>query len=666
MPSKGLFEIQNGTGRGKMPGKYKQKWVEESFDFENNKGAQIAGPRTKNFLGAGISSTKIMWLWIVVLLGFFIILLKVVYLQVWNGDHYRAMAENNRIRLRAIPSERGIIFDRTGKPLVENVPSFLLSIVPQSLPSLKNAPVQRKKVINQIASLSGVPKEDIEALLEKYKNYSYESLTIKENLDYDMALKLYIKNANLPGLLIEKSTKRHYLTSINKKNEIDKKGPSSFSHLTGYLGKLTSLELEQKHALGYLLNDSIGKNGLEKVYENELRGIYGQKKIEMDVAGREQRVLSEEPPSPGKNIYLSLDLEMQNKLEDLIKSHLAKIGKKRAAGIVMNPQNGSVLAMVSWPSFEANQFSGGISNENYNAYLNNKDNPLFNRVIGGTYPSGSTIKMIISAAALEEKVITATTLILSNGGIQVNRWYFKDWKAGGHGLTDVRKAIAWSVNTFFYYVGGGFNDFVGLGVDRIIKYMRLFNLGEKTGIDLSGEATGFLPGKDWKFKTKGESWYVGDTYNLSIGQGDLLVTPLQVAVWTSAVANGGIIYEPRLANLFYDPNTKKEEIARPKILNQNFISAHNMNVVKLGMKDCVTTGGCGEYMRSLPFTTGGKTGTAQWSSNKDDHAWFTAFAPFNTPQVVITILVEEGEEGFVASMPIARDFLAWWGPRYMK
>lgn len=666
MPLKGLFETQNFANGGKMTGKYKKVWVEESFNFEKNKGSQIASLETKNFLGESIDASKIKWLAILACLGFLIIFLKVVYLQVWNGDHYRVLAENNRVRLRTIPSERGIIFDRTGKPLVENVPSFLLSIVPQDLPSSKNAPVQRKKVINQIASLSSVPKEDIETLLEKYKNYSYESLTIKENLDYDTALNLYIKNANLPGLLIEKSTKRHYLTGVFQAEKNIETGPSSLSHLSGYLGKITPAELEEKHVDGYLLNDSIGRNGLERIYEHDLRGTYGIKKIEMDVLGREQRVLSEEAPLPGKNLYLSLDLDMQNKLEELIRAHLITLGKKRASGIVLNPQNGAILAMVSWPAFDANQFSGSISQTNYDSYINNPDLPLFNRAIGGTYPSGSTIKMIISAAALEEKVITATTQILSNGGIQVDRWYFKDWKAGGHGMTDVRKAIAWSVNTFFYYIGGGYKNFVGLGVERIVRYMRMFNLGARTEIDLPGEATGFLPSKEWKQETKGEIWYVGDTYNLSIGQGDLLVTPLQVAVWTMAVANGGIVYQPHLADRFYNPTTKKEEAIKLKILNQNFISPYNMSVVKLGMKDCVTTGGCGLSMESLPFTAGGKTGTAQWSSNKDDHAWFTSFAPFNTPQVVVTIMVEEGEEGGSASVPIARDFLAWWGPRYMK
>ncbi len=643
MDQKGLFEIKDIDSVGRMDGKYRRSWVEESYG---------AAPGLKEHLGASVSGRKIKWLAGLVLVSFLFILAKVFYLQVLEGDYYHALAENNRVRLRSIPSERGVIFDRAGKPLVENVPSFLLSIVPQNLPA---EAVARKKVINQVAELSGVPKEKIENSLVKYKNYSYESLTIKENLDYDTALNLYVKNANLPGLLIEKSTKRHYLLE----------DAFSLSHLLGYLGKLNDEEVKNLRSSGYLLNDYIGKIGLEKVYENELRGKYGIKKVEMDAGGHEQRVLSEEPPKPGNNFYLSLDLEAQKKLEELIQNQLARLGKKRAAAVAINPQNGAILALVSWPSFDANKFSGGIDAESFQKYINDSDHPLFNRVIGGTYPSGSTVKMGVAAAALEEGLINAGTSFLSAGGLQVDRWFFRDWQAGGHGITNVRKAIALSVNTFFYYIGGGYGDFIGLGVEKLTQYMRYFNLAQKTGIDLIGESAGFLPSKSWKEETKNDRWYIGDTYNLSIGQGDLLVTPLQVAVWTAAVANGGIIYQPRLADRFYNPNTKKEEKVQPKILNQNFISKYNMNIVKEGMGDCVRVGGC-QYMQSLPFTSGGKTGTAQWSSAKDDHAWYTAFAPFNTPQIVITVLVEEGEEGFAASMPIARDFLAWWGKKYLR
>ena len=252
---------------------------------------------------------------------------------------------------------------------------------------------------------------------------------------------------------------------------------------------------------------------------------------------------------------------------------------------------------------------------------------------------------------------------MSTGGLEIGDRMFRDWKAGGHGTTNVTRGIAWSVNTFFYYVGGGYKNFVGLGVDRIIKYMYLFNLGKKTEIDLTGEATGFVPSKDWKFKTKGEQWYVGDTYNLSIGQGDLLVTPLQVAVWTSAVANGGSVVQPHLGMHLEEPVTHNKIPLNFKKSNVP-VSAANLAIVRLGMKECVDYGSC-QIMKTLPFSSGGKTGTAQWNANKDNHAWYTSFAPYDNPQIVVSILVEEGEEGSTAAQPIARDFLLWWGKKYL-
>ncbi|KKR34761.1 MAG: hypothetical protein UT67_C0007G0010 [Candidatus Magasanikbacteria bacterium GW2011_GWA2_40_10] len=341
---------------------------------------------------------------------------------------------------------------------------------------------------------------------------------------------------------------------------------------------------------------------------------------------------------------------------------LIRTNRKRAAAIAMDPRDGSILAMVSLPAFNNNEFSGGITQKNYDKYTKNPDNPLFNRAIGGTYPSGSVVKLVVAAAALQEKIITPGTAFLSTGGLQVGDRFFRDWKSGGHGTTNVSKALAWSVNTFFYYVGGGYKNFTGLGVDKIIKYMQFFGIAQKTGIDLTGEASGFAPSKDWKLKTKGETWYVGDTYNLSIGQGDLLVTPLQVAVWTSAVANGGKVVQPHLAFKLEEPITHNEVLL-------NFdqrevpVSPENLAVVRQGMRDCVTYGSC-QLMKSLPFASGGKTGTAQWNSNKENHAWFTSFAPFDDPKIVVTVLVEEGTEGSVVSEPIARDFLMWWSKKY--
>ena len=652
-----LFNIsEDKIPHGNLAGKYNHNWVEESFNFEDMAGKQAPLIHTKTYLGTSIAKKKIFIMGLVVMAGLAVMIGRTGYLQVIKGNYYRGLAEGNRIRLQPIFSERGIIYDKFHTELVENVPNFSLTMIPQDLPRESE---KRGAIIDKVVSLSGVPKEKIDDLLKKYSSYSYASLIIKENLDYKSALKLYIQSSQLPGISIEKGSKRKYIVSNSASNST-----ISVSHLLGYLAKLDDEETEKLKGKGYLLFDNIGKTGLEKTYESQLRGKYGIKKIEVNALGLEQTVLAEEPPQPGKNLVLTLDLEAQKKLEGLMRGVLNRINKKRAAAIAMDPRDGSILAMVSLPAFNNNEFSGGITQQNFNNYINNPDNPLFNRAIGGAYPSGSTVKLIISAAALQENIITPRTIFLSAGGLQVGDRFFKDWKVGGHGITNINKAIAWSVNTFFYYIGGGFKDFVGLGVDRIKKYMQYFGIAQKTDIDLSGEAAGFAPSKDWKYKTKGEAWFVGDTYNLSIGQGDLLVTPLQVAVWTAAVANGGQVVQPHLADKFEEPITHKE-IA----LNFNKrgvpVSPENLAIVRQGMKDCVTYGSC-QIMKGLPFASGGKTGTAQWSSVKENHAWFTSFAPFDHPKIVVTVLVEEGGEGSVVAEPIARDFLMWWGKKYLN
>jgi penicillin-binding protein 2 len=321
--------------------------------------------------------------------------------------------------------------------------------------------------------------------------------------------------------------------------------------------------------------------------------------------------------------------------------------------------------MVSWPSFDNNLFAAGIGSEKYSEYLKDEDRPLYNRTISGQYPPGSTVKLIMSVAALQEKVITKNTTVNSVGGIEVGKSYFKDWKVGGHGYTNVIKAIAWSVNTFYYYIGGGYEKFVGLGIDRIDKYFALFGLGVKTNIDIPGEATGFVPTKIWKKAEKNEQWFVGDTYNVSIGQGDLLVSPLQVAVWTAAVANGGNIITPHLGKEIINPVKKETKKINYDIKHLTEISDVNLKIVREGMRECVVAGSCG-LLRALSFQAAGKTGTAQWSKTKPTHAWFTSFAPYNKPQIVVTVLVEDGGEGSVIAQPIAQKFLDWWGKKYLE
>lgn len=379
----------------------------------------------------------------------------------------------------------------------------------------------------------------------------------------------------------------------------------------------------------------------------------------MDASGKEQSVLAEQAPTPGFHLKLALDIEMQSKLTEIINKSLKINKKSRAAGIAMNPRTGEVLALVSLPGFDNNDFSGGISPEKYSAYLENEDKPLFNRALGGTYPSGSTIKPAIAAAALQEGIINARSNFLSAGGLQVSSWFFPDWQAGGHGLTNVRKSLAWSVNTFYYYIGGGYKNFAGLGVEKITEYLKKFGLAEKLDIDLPGEQPGFLPSKEWKKEVKGERWYVGDTYNLSIGQGDILVTPLQIASLTSVIANNGTLYKPRVVKSVIDPVTEEEQIVEPEIINSDFINPVHLRTVRLGMKDCVDYGSC-RRLSLLPFPAAGKTGTAQWSNTKENHAWFTSFAPFDNPEIVVTILVEEGGGGAKIALPIAYEFLSWW------
>lgn len=622
-------------------------WVGDIVVFEKQTGKQVATPQGSTHLGTNFSIKKSWLLKFFILLFFFIITGRLFYLQIVKGEYYFQLAEGNREKKIPIVAERGQIFDRNNKQLTQNVPNFSLAIMPHQLPRKKE---DLEIIINRLAEITNKPKEEIAKIIADFASYSYESIVISENLDYETALSIQIIAADLPGIHIQRGYKRLYVLDEKK---------LSPSHILGYESKLNREELDRLYSQGYLPSDYIGKTGIEKSYENILRGTYGTTRLEVNAFGKEQSVLSEIPPIPGKHIRLTVDIDMQNKLEEILNKTLKVSGKKRASGIVMNPKNGEILALVSLPAFNNNDFSGGINTEKYKAYLENPDKPLFNRSISGTYPSGSTIKPAIAAAALQEGIITPKTHFLSNGGIKVESWFFPDWLAGGHGVTDVRKSLAWSVNTFYYYIGGGYKNFTGMGVDKIMTYLKLFGLGNKLGIDLPNENDGFLPSKQWKEETKKEKWYIGDTYNISIGQGDVLVTPLQVAELTAIVANRGTLYKPHVVKTIVDALTQREKEIKPEIIRENVVDKENLDTVALGMKDCVEYGACRRLL-SLPMETAGKTGTAQWNSNKDPHAWFTSFAPFNKPQIVLTILIEEGESGSSAVIPVAEEFLNWW------
>ncbi|MFH1286878.1 MAG: penicillin-binding protein 2 [Candidatus Magasanikbacteria bacterium] len=655
-----LFPVAEDVGKGfQLTNNQKYGWVEDSFGFEKNSGHQVSLPGSNRYVASSISLSFLRYLFTFVGIVLFFLFIRIFYLQVVRGQYYLSVAENNRQREISIPSERGIIFDRNMNELTKNIPNFSLALIPQDLPRRKE---ERKKVVEKLAELTDKGAGEIGYILEKYGSYSYESIIIQEGLSYDEALLVHIAAADLPGISIYRGSKRLYLfhQTINTSTEdLIVKAPSSLSHIVGYLGKLNPEELDSLYSQGYLPSDSLGKVGLEKTYENVLRGEYGKRTIEVNALGREQVVIAEESPMPGSHLKLSVDTTIQNKLEDIIRESFEKSEKSRAVAIAIDPRNGEILALVSLPSFNNNDFSGGISSEKYSSYIEDEDRPLFNRAIGGTYPSGSTIKPFIAAAALQEGVINRNTSILSTGGIQVGPWFFPDWKYGGHGFTDVRKSLAWSVNTFYYYIGGGHNEFVGLGVDVISEYLTKFGFSKKLGIDLPSEAEGFIPTKEWKSQELDEQWYIGDTYNLSIGQGYFLVTPLQIASLTAMIANGGTHYKPHLVYSTIDPISDQETRVNPEIITGHGINPSHIGTVRLGMRDCVLYGSC-RLLSSLPINVAGKTGTAQWHSEKDNHAWFTSFAPYDSPEIVLTVLVEEGGEGSEVAVPIANQFYYWW------
>ncbi len=620
--------------------------IDESFFVEDDFGVEkekLYNSEDK-FLGKHLTEKKINILLIFVFLGMLILFGRTFQLQVVKGAYYDQLAEFNRTREKSILASRGLIYDRNLNPLVKNVPIFDALILPKDLSLNEEI---RNEQLNMIAKTINQNIDDIKNALRKYPaNFKY-LVAVRENIDYEEALLLKIKSEELPGLFIETRNQREYLY------------PYEFSHVLGYLGKITDKELKDKAGQDYLLNDYIGKTGLELNYEDALRGQYGKESVEVDVSGQEKKVLYYQEPENGKNLVLSLDLAVQKKAREILNTYLQKFNKKRGSLIMLDPRNGEIIALVSLPDFDDNLFAQGISTNDYRKLADNEDNPLFDRSIKGEYPSGSTIKPVIAAGALEEGIITDKTAFLSTGGLWLfDRWFFPDWSAAGHGMTNVYRAIAWSVNTFFYIIGGGYQDFQGLGEDGLKKYFELFGLDKKTGIDLPGEATGLVPDPEWKLKTKNEEWYIGDTYHMAIGQGDVLVTPLQVANFTSVFANGGKLYQPHLVKEIVS-NKGEDQIIAPQVIREDFISSKNINIVKKAMRQTVTEGSA-QYLNNLDVAVAGKTGTAQWNTNKDNHAWFTGFAPYDDPQIVITVLVEEGGEGSAVSVPITYDMLNWY------
>lgn len=595
----------------------------------------------KKSLGLLIDKKKFLFLVFFIFLILALMILRLFHLQINKGEYYRTIADGNRIRVERIQAKRGIIYDTNLIPLLKNSPSFSLQIIPVDLPEDEDEFLKLENLLNEKLGEEINFKDYIsDDILE-----NFQPRIIKESLDYEQAMDLLVLSKDLKGVSIVIDRKREYSYG------------GYFSHVLGYMGSISEEKYQGLREKGYYLDDKIGMTGLEYVYEDILRGEIGKKKIEVDSLGKEIKELAREDPVDGRGLVLSLDAALQVEISNLLVKLLENRNLNKASIVAVDPRDGSVLALVTIPTFDNNIFSEKLSSEKYNSLINDPNMPMFFRAVSGEYPPGSTFKIVMAAAGLESGVISSSSSFLSNGGIRIGQWFFPDWKAGGHGMTSVRKALAESVNTFFYTIGGGYKEFLGLGLEKINFYSKQFGLSYKTGIDIPNESDGFLPTEAWKNEIQKEPWYIGDTYHLSIGQGYVLVSPLQVAMFTSAIANGGTLYKPQVLKAIIED--KEAKLVNHYINNQDFISKENIKTVQEGLKMSVTDGSC-RYLLTLPIESAGKTGTAQFGNEGKTHAWFTGYAPYDNPEIVLTILIEGGGEGSTVAVPLARDILMWY------
>jgi penicillin-binding protein 2 len=556
---------------------------------------------------------------------------RVAFLQIVQGSYYQNLAEGNRIRNQVIKAPRGLIVDKNGKVLVKNVPGFDVVFIPRDIFAIvKNKQIFYKKV----ADVLSMNEESVKSVIESEDKNSGKSFLLKQGLEHEEALALMEKIEDIPGVRLEETAHRQYV-----EGEV-------FSSIIGYTGKISPRELENHP--DYLLTDVIGKRGLEYTYEKWLRGENGKSIVEVDSRGNVKENLGFSPPESGSKLVLNLDSDLQKYayefLQKLLKENEAAEG---AALVAVNPQDGAVLSLASLPGYDNNLFVGGIESEEYNALINDPRKLMTNKAVSEAYPPGSVFKPLVGVAALEEDLISKNTEINCPGSISIGSWTFNDWKT--HGRTDLKKAIAESCNVYFYSLGGGWKDIDGLGPDKMSKHARNFGLGNLLGIDLTNETSGVIPDKEWKFQKTGEKWYTGDSYHMAIGQGFVTVTPLQMAVATSAIANGGKVFRPQLVDKIIDSDGRAEDLKK-ELLRERFVSLESIRIIKEAMRETVISGS-GASMNDMDTPVSGKTGTAQFGGEDKTHSWFISFAPFENPEIAMAIIIQGGGEGHDWAVP---------------
>jgi penicillin-binding protein 2 len=570
-----------------------------------------------------------------------VIITRLWFLQIHKGTEYRQLADSNRVRMLDVVASRGNILDWQGRTIITNRPSFNIVWVKEDSPNPDEV----------IKKLSRILNEEIAELLKKVReaadNPRHIPILLKEDIDWKTLVYIENNHFELPGIQIQVLPRRDYLYD------------DLASHLIGYLGEVNQKELKERKNENYQGGDLLGKRGMEKLYEKQLRGEKGTIYMEVDAHGFEQRRLEGKETLPGNDIQLTIDLDLQLEAEQAM-------ADKAGAVIAMDVNSGRILVFASAPPLKLKDFVGGISQKNWQALLDNPKRPLVHKTIQGQYPPGSIYKIVTALAGLARGVITPDTVFYCTGSMKFGNRRYGCWKKGGHGPISLHRALAESCDVYFYKVG------LKVGVDSLAEYAGRFGLGHKTGIAFEYEKSGLVPTASWKKMAKGEAWQEGETLSIAIGQGFNLVTPLQINQMTAVLANGGILYRPQLIENILDQEGNVVSSFEPIVDGEIIGMERNLQLIRKGLVGAVNDKhGTGKSARLKEVTVGGKTGTAQVVTMKKyeetaeedvpykyrDHAWFTSFAPADKPEIAVTVLVEHGGHGGSAAGPVAKKVL---------
>ena len=556
----------------------------------------------------------------------FILIARVGWLQLYDGEYYARLADGNRIRIIPSVAPRGTFFDRNGQLLVTNRPGFAVSILPLSEPN--------KAVIEKFSNLLNIPVEEIQKKIDAH--VGFDPIRIKTDITPDVVTIIEEQKNEYPGVVIEIQPIRNYILM------------QEGAHTFGYVSEISDEELEKKKSEGYRSGDMIGKFGLEKVYDKEIRGENGGEQVEVDVAGKPVQILGKKEPRPGYDLILTIDKDLQTAAEQAVDSMLAQINCNAAAAVVLNPQNGEILAMVSRPAFDPNLFAHGISEKDWNAINTNPYHPMDNKTITGEYPPGSTFKIVTGTAALAAGKVTPYEQIFDSG----THWLIPKGNAGGEALgwLDFRAAMAHSDNVYFYEMGNR------LGVDLLGYYAKMFGLGEVTGIDLPYESPGLVASKEYKMKVYEEDWYISETFDAAIGQGFNLVTPLQAAMVMGEIAANGKRFKPHLVKKIVTQDGELVKEIQPELSGTLEVDPSIIALVQDGLHEVTKSGTARRNFEGFPYEVAGKTGTAE-NPHGRDHGWFVGYGTFDNPTVCVAVIVENGGYGASSAVPIGRQIL---------